>query len=212
MIYCLYRQVIPIAACAIIIHTSLEETMSEEKTRDNLGQTGISRRQLLKALAATGGAVAASSLLPDEWSSPVVDVGTLPAHAQISATPTPLPAIITDCGMSNAAGGTEIYPTSTVERYAIIRTERPDIEEIPLIMTLEVVRVQGGSEQLTECTGTATILPANDPNEATFRCPDYDLTPHGLAPGDTLVPLWTFQNTEDSTSSCSISVPVSQPN
>ncbi|MBN1179249.1 MAG: twin-arginine translocation signal domain-containing protein [Anaerolineae bacterium] len=45
----------------------------------------ISRRNLLKALAAAGGAVAASTLLPEAWSSPLVQTGVLPAHAQISA-------------------------------------------------------------------------------------------------------------------------------
>jgi hypothetical protein len=44
----------------------------------------ISRRELLKALAALGGAVAASSLLPEKWSQPQVGIGVLPAHAQSS--------------------------------------------------------------------------------------------------------------------------------
>jgi hypothetical protein len=53
----------------------------------------LSRRQLLKALAATGGAVSASSLLPGKWVKPVVEVGLLPAHAQVTPTPmlTPTP-------------------------------------------------------------------------------------------------------------------------
>jgi hypothetical protein len=55
-------------------------TLSQEATpRETLG-----RRQLLKAIAATGGAVAAASLLPGEWAKPVVEVGVLPAHAQVS--------------------------------------------------------------------------------------------------------------------------------
>ena len=53
----------------------------------------VSRRQLLKALAATGGAVSASSLLPGKWAKPVVDVGLLPAHAQVTPTPTPAPTL-----------------------------------------------------------------------------------------------------------------------
>ncbi len=43
----------------------------------------ISRRRLLKALTAAGGAIAAS-LLPGEWAKPVVEVGVLPAHAQVT--------------------------------------------------------------------------------------------------------------------------------
>jgi Raf kinase inhibitor-like YbhB/YbcL family protein len=44
----------------------------------------IARRRLLQALAATGGAVAASTLLPEQWAKPVIEVGYLPAHAQVS--------------------------------------------------------------------------------------------------------------------------------
>jgi hypothetical protein len=44
----------------------------------------IGRRQLLQAIAATGGAVATSMILPQEWVKPVIEVGYLPAHAQTS--------------------------------------------------------------------------------------------------------------------------------
>ena len=47
-------------------------------------QETLGRRQLLKAIAATGGAVAVSTVLPGEWAEPVVEVGVLPAHAQVS--------------------------------------------------------------------------------------------------------------------------------
>jgi hypothetical protein len=47
----------------------------------------ISRRRLLKALAAAGGAVAVSSMLPKNWEKPVVEGGVLPAHAQVSEEP-----------------------------------------------------------------------------------------------------------------------------
>jgi hypothetical protein len=50
----------------------------------------LGRRQLLKALAAGGGAVAGAALLPGQWAKPVVEVGVLPAHAQTSG-PLPLP-------------------------------------------------------------------------------------------------------------------------
>lgn len=36
----------------------------------------------MKILSATGGAIAASSLLPNKWSSPVVETGAIPVHAQ----------------------------------------------------------------------------------------------------------------------------------
>jgi len=50
--------------------------------------SALSRRQLLKALAASGGAVTAASLLPGRWAKPVVHVGCLPAFAQTSPTVT----------------------------------------------------------------------------------------------------------------------------
>lgn len=47
-------------------------------------RTEIGRRQVLKAMIATGGALAASAMLPAEWTKPVVEMGVLPAHAQVS--------------------------------------------------------------------------------------------------------------------------------
>ncbi|MGD0918929.1 MAG: hypothetical protein ABSB22_20985 [Thermodesulfobacteriota bacterium] len=44
------------------------------------------RRRLLGILAASGGAVAASMVLPEKWVKPVVDWGVLPVHAQVSPT------------------------------------------------------------------------------------------------------------------------------
>ena len=45
------------------------------------------RRELLKALAAGGGAIATSILLPGQWVKPVIEAGLLPAHAQASSMP-----------------------------------------------------------------------------------------------------------------------------
>ena len=51
-------------------------------TNQSDSETQLTRRQLLKILAALGGAVTASSLLPEKWSRPQVGAGALPAHAQ----------------------------------------------------------------------------------------------------------------------------------
>lgn len=51
----------------------------EKRAKEQL----LSRRQALKTLLATGGAGVLSSL-PDKWQTPVVEVGALPAFAQIS--------------------------------------------------------------------------------------------------------------------------------
>ncbi len=51
------------------------------------------RRQLLKALAATSGAILATTSLPNEWTEPNLDVGYLPAHAQTSIVNEELPPL-----------------------------------------------------------------------------------------------------------------------
>ena len=45
----------------------------------------LSRRELLKLLAAATGA-AAISTIPNKWVTPIVEIGALPAHAQGSAS------------------------------------------------------------------------------------------------------------------------------
>jgi hypothetical protein len=47
-------------------------------------RTRISRRTLLKVIAAAGGSLAASTMLPGKWVKPVLKVGVLPVHAQTS--------------------------------------------------------------------------------------------------------------------------------
>jgi hypothetical protein len=44
----------------------------------------VNRRKLLKILAASGSAVVASAVIPGKWLKPVVEMGVLPAHAQLS--------------------------------------------------------------------------------------------------------------------------------
>ena len=53
-------------------------------TNTNRNQSILSRRDALKTLAAAAGA-ASLSMLPEQWQPPLVEVGTLPAHAQTSA-------------------------------------------------------------------------------------------------------------------------------
>ena len=47
-----------------------------------------SRRKLLKALAVSGGAIVAGTVLPTSWIRPIVELGVLPAHAQLSGAQT----------------------------------------------------------------------------------------------------------------------------
>ena len=55
--------------------------MHEQKSPES---SPINRRELLKALGAAGGALAAAAFLPGKWTKPVVDAGVMPAHAQAS--------------------------------------------------------------------------------------------------------------------------------
>jgi hypothetical protein len=54
----------------------------------------LSRREALKILAATTGAVALSNL-PSRWETPLIESGQLPAHAQASPAPTPTATPVT---------------------------------------------------------------------------------------------------------------------
>jgi hypothetical protein len=67
----------------------MEEPTNDAAPQAKTTEETLGRRQLLKALAATGGAVAASSLLPGKWTKPVIEAGVLPAHAQVSPEPQP---------------------------------------------------------------------------------------------------------------------------
>jgi hypothetical protein len=84
-------------------------------------QEVISRRHLLKILAATGGAVAAWTLLPGKWSKPVVEAGMLPIHpAQASASSTlhlvALDIVLRNNGRDEASNGvpsTSLFDATT---------------------------------------------------------------------------------------------------
>ncbi len=90
----------------------------------------LTRRQLLKALLVAGGA-ASVSLLPGRWVSPSIEVGALPAHAQVSATPTFTPSpTVTPTRMPYAINSLTFYnpqtntaffyPSDTIATYATI--------------------------------------------------------------------------------------------
>ena len=66
------------------------DPLTPAEPEDAEAKKELSRRKLLKILAA-GSAATVISTLPAEWTKPVVEVGVLPAHAAASATP-PIPA------------------------------------------------------------------------------------------------------------------------
>ncbi len=65
----------------------------EHQVHDEAAEKTISRRQLLKTIIAAGGAITASTLLPGEWTDPLIEVGVLPAHAQGSINPCAIPPL-----------------------------------------------------------------------------------------------------------------------
>jgi hypothetical protein len=85
--------------------------MSAEEKKSQQDEQMITRRRLLLTLGVTAGTVAASVMIPGKWIKPIVDVGVLPAHAQLSPGVTctttfsnPNVAIGVPCGA--VAGGT----------------------------------------------------------------------------------------------------------
>jgi hypothetical protein len=59
----------------------------ETQSIENEEPQALSRRELLKILAAAGGAVGAAAFVPAKWSKPLVEAGVLPAHAQGTIIP-----------------------------------------------------------------------------------------------------------------------------
>jgi hypothetical protein len=91
-------------------------TLDQSSTKLQL----LSRRDALKALAAIGGAAAASALLPEKWVKPVVEAGVLPAHAQTSVCNPPFRFM--ECSDVAAHWLTEPVLTLRIECLAIIST------------------------------------------------------------------------------------------
>ncbi len=58
--------------------------MTQRETDEQAPRPPLSRREMLKTLAAGSGALAAAAFLPERWVKPVVQTGVLPAHAQSS--------------------------------------------------------------------------------------------------------------------------------
>lgn len=88
----------------------MEESTKYTKAMAEDQEKKLGRRELLKALIAGGSAVAVSAFLPGKWIRPVVEMGVLPAHAQLSGAPlaiSPLTSNIDGCT------GTEITFTAS---------------------------------------------------------------------------------------------------
>lgn len=68
---------------------------------EETSQTNLSRREALKALVATGGALAAAAFVPGKWAKPVIEGGVVPAHAQSTLPPLSV-AVVQACDEGTA--------------------------------------------------------------------------------------------------------------
>jgi hypothetical protein len=177
--------------------SSIEHQFSDNAPEEEQQQQTISRRKLLKALAAAGGAVAATTLLPGEWVKPVVEVGVLPAHAQITPSPTAIPpAIIITCSAANVTGAPTIGPTDTIETYAEIL---PSIGGITLRRTITLNQAGHPSNGIVRTDTDLTDASGR------FQAPNFDLstlTPT-ISPGpDRITIEWDFPDPTEGTGTC----------
>jgi hypothetical protein len=177
------------------------QASSDVDTSEKEGQEWtVSRRRLLKVLAAAGGAAAASTLLPSQWTRPVIEVGVLPAHAQITpgaATPTTRPpAIIIGCYAANASGAATIGATDTIETYAYISLAIAGIELRRTITLNQVGHPQHGVVAIdtgfTDASGR-------------FQAPNFDLStlfPTISTGPDRIIIMWEFVDPTAGTGTC----------
>jgi hypothetical protein len=172
----------------------MEQPIRHVEAPEETPEKTLGRRELLKALAAAGGAVTASSLLPGEWAKPVVEVGVLPAHAQVSERR--ISDIITTCSASNAdLELIDIYPFSTITTYADISSGRDGVEIRRIIRRNDTGVIVDNTIGVTGNTGI----------HGRFQGPDFDLSTMAggpIAAGETMDVIWTFVDPNDGTGNC----------
>jgi hypothetical protein len=190
-----------------------EQADGLQEQAGDLHEQTAGRRRLLKALIASGGAVAASTLLPSKWSEPKVEVGMLPVHAQattvptptaIPPTPTPIFAAILGCYAFNAAGGGFIGPTDTIRAYADI-THPVDPSGIELRRT---ITLNEPSHPLNGVIDTVTGL---TDGSGRFQPSDFDLNTISPAVSQgtgRLTLLWEFVDPTDGRNNCENSIDI----
>ncbi len=167
----------------------------------------MSRRKLLKVLAATGGTVATTMLLPSKWVKPLVKVGVLPVHAQATDIPLPTdtprpPAIIITCSAANVTGAPTIGPTDTIETYA---------EILPATAGITLRRVITLNQTGHPSTGVVrTDVDLTDAS-GRFQAPNFDLstlTP-AISPGpDRITIEWDFPDPTEGTGTCTRNIEI----
>ncbi len=143
----------------------MERPQTSVSPSEETSSEAIGRRQLLKALAATGGAFAAF-LLPGQWSKPVVEAGELAAHAQ--ASPTPIEPT------------QEPGPTEEPTRYIALCDSTPGGGNIALTPTITNIRpyiqLASGSGSLGGVETTMTVNVIEGSPSFSYGFPQYSTT------------------------------------
>jgi len=170
----------------------MEQSTSHVESPEQAPEKTLGRRELLKALAAAGGAVTASSLLPGEWAKPVVEVGVLPAHAQVSERrERPGLLSITTCSTAPIPPEEVIFGDSTVHTFAVISATRSGVQlrrtMTALLPTPAVINTITGS------TVNGTWTPPD------FALPNLTTDPAG---GEFLTVLWEFVDPDVGVNTC----------
>jgi hypothetical protein len=95
------------------------------------------RRQVLKALAAT-----AIAPLPGKWSKPSIEVGTLPAHAQVSPVPTVYELVCASNPPSGEITGQTDYCLDTVAAILQLVSGTGPVQGINVILTCSNLSIE----------------------------------------------------------------------
>jgi len=139
----------------------------EPKQKESKPKKGWGRRELLKAMIAGSGAVAASTMLPDQWVKPVVEVGVLPAHAQASQAP------LLEYGLNCSINEDASYPG-----YEII--DITGTVTATDVASVEGIQVQYVAESITPPGATTAPVSGTTNNAGSanlgefFFCEDFD--------------------------------------
>jgi hypothetical protein len=132
------------------------ENTPNDKVENSPEVQNPSRRRLLKFLA-VGGAVTAVSLLPGKWSSPSIKTGVLPAHAQVTPTPTPIPDVYeVACSDEFSVVPDEVGAIYRLSATAMNITTNQPLVGVLLKVVLSVDNVIINGTSLTDANGIAS--------------------------------------------------------
>jgi hypothetical protein len=151
----------------------------------------FNRRELLKVMTALGGSLAASSMVPSQWTKPSLEAGVLPAHAQ-STLPCLPPYKIVQCDLQ--PGEPSNQASFFLVSHAQISAPCPGIELMvevkPSLVDIPELKAPKGLIFKTNADGIAT---AEFLLEIRITAPEQEIFVHVV---------WSFFNTGDGSGTC----------